>query len=92
MDLIDDDTLEREQPGFGKSIPAHIEKHIKKYNDWVKKKQKILSVWRPRPWRTGLKTPFRFSNIYFAKKQKDIDSNPEIKKMDKEAVGDDNDE
>lgn len=81
MDLKPREEIEKMSLGYNKVLPMNLLNQIKKYNKWVRKRQRQFTTWRPKPYRTAVKKPFKFSNVFYAKSDHDIDSNPEIKKM-----------
>ena len=83
-----DEELNKNNPFYKKTIPKQIQSKVNYYNKWVKKRQRLLTPWKPRPWRTNLKQPFKHSNIFLSLKEKDSEIYSEIKKID-ELAGED---
>lgn len=77
--------IEASDANLRKVIQPHILKSVNRYNKWVKQKQRAMRVFRPRPWRTDLKKPFKYTNVFYAKKDSDITDNPEIAEMEANA-------
>ena len=84
-DLKTEDEIQKMSPRYNKSYPQTIQKMVRRYNKWVCRQRRSLEVWRPRPWRTNLKEPFKFTNIFFSTKDTDVEDYPIIGKMDAEA-------
>lgn len=85
MDIWPKEKLEAATPGFGKSFPKHIKKCVDRYNRWVKVQRKKMSPWRPKPWRSDLKKPFKFTNMFYSTRDDDLENYPEIAAIDRDA-------
>ena len=69
-------------PNLNKSIPRNTLRKVLKYNKWVKKRQRELTDWKTKPWRTDLKKPFKRGNFYLSLKDEDSEKYPELKEID----------
>lgn len=85
VELKTPEEIDKLHPKYGKVLPKAVEKHISRYNKWVKDTRRKMTSWRPRPWRSDLKKPFKFTNMFYSTSQRDLDENPELAKMDAEA-------
>lgn len=77
--------LEAENPLRHKVMSPSIQRKVQRYNNWVKRQQRKMRIYRVSDWKTDRKKPFRNSNVFYATRDSDITDNPEIAAMEAEA-------